>query len=130
MHISWYNSCMNELQSILSALRKIRAPQCTSEYNLHALILNALTSANLTVSHEALLQPRRRIDFLCGTVGVEVKRGKPQRTMLLKQLTAYASCNAIEALILVAEHPPRLPDILCGKPLVVLSLQRLWGVAV
>lgn len=121
---------MYELNSILSALRKIRAPQCTSEYDLHALVSDALAGEGFSALHEALLQPRHRIDFLCGSVGVEVKRGRPQRTMLLKQLTAYASCDAIDALILIADHPPRLPDMLCGKPLVIISLHRLWGVAV
>lgn len=120
---------MRELERILAALRAIRAPLCKSEYDLHALVHGALVAADLPVTHEAPLKPRRRIDFLCAEVGVEVKRGRPQRTPLLRQLTAYAQCDAVGSLVLVADHPPRLPDTLCGKPLAVISLNRLWGIA-
>lgn len=115
--------------AVLSALRTIRAPRIGSEYDLHALVSGALQAAGIACLHEARLAPRRRIDFLCGGTGVEVKRGRPSPAPLLRQLSAYAGSERVSDLVLVAERPPRLPDAVCGKPLHVISLQRLWGIA-
>ncbi|MDR0897037.1 MAG: hypothetical protein LBN04_04190 [Oscillospiraceae bacterium] len=115
--------------AILAALASLRAPRVTSEYDLHALVADALSAAALPCLHEAALFPGRRIDFLCGAVGVEVKRGKPAARTVISQLTAYAQSPRIEALVLVAEKLPRLPEMVAGKPLLTVSLSQLWGVA-
>lgn len=113
----------------MTAIKSIRAPRAVSEYDLHAMVTQALAAHGLSCVHEAKLAPRRRIDILCGGVGVEVKRGKPQLKPLLKQLEGYAQSELLTSLVLVAELPPRLPQTLCGKPLHAISLQRLWGIA-
>ncbi len=120
---------MSDLNAVLAALSNIRAPRTTSEYDLHALVAEAMAGANLPFRHEAPVAMRRRIDFLAGAIGVEVKRGKPARTPLLRQLAAYAESAEIAALVLVAERPPRLPASVGGKPLAAVSLHRLWGIA-
>lgn len=125
----WYNTGMPELEAVLEALRSIRAPRTVTEYDLHALVAEALASHGLLYRHEAKLAPRRRIDILCGCVGVEIKRGRPSPAPLLRQLTGYAQSEEIQALVLVADHPPRLPGQVAGKPLAAVSLQRLWGIA-
>lgn len=117
------------MDRVLSALSEIRAPKTTSEYDLHALVNDALMAAGLSFRHEAPIAPRRRIDFLCGQIGVEIKKGRPALSALLRQLTAYAESGALSALVLVAERPPRLPSSLHGKPLAAVSLSRLWGIA-
>lgn len=117
------------MDRVLLALCEIRAPRITSEYDLHALVHDALAAAGLSFQHEVPVAPRRRIDFLCGRVGIEIKRGRPLLSPLLRQLAAYAESNQISALVLVAERPPRLPGKLRGKPLIAVSLSRLWGIA-
>ena len=89
--VSCYNSPMTETECVLAALCALRAPRTTNEYDLHRLVAEALDAAGLTVLHEAPLGPRRRIDFLCGSVGVEVKRGWPPFARVLRQLQAYAA---------------------------------------
>lgn len=120
---------MNELDQVLRALGTIRAPRALSEYDLHALVSQALQAAGLPVRHEAVLAPRRRIDFLCGGIGVEIKRGRPSAAPLLRQLSGYAASEAIQALVLIAERVPPLPATVSGKALRTVSLQRLWGIA-
>lgn len=120
---------MQELDQVLSALSAIRAPRTFNEYDLHAIVLEALRAAGLPVRHEAVLAPRRRIDFLCGRVGVEIKRGRPSPAPLLRQLSAYAACDGVQALVLIAERVPPLPGQVGGKALRTVSLQKLWGIA-
>lgn len=120
---------MCSLDDVLRALASIRAPRTTSEYDLHALVRRALFDARVDFRHEARVAPRRRIDFLCGTVGVEVKRGRPFPAPLMRQLAAYAGSGEVTCLVLVAERPPRLADTVAGKPLRVVSLYKLWGIA-
>lgn len=120
---------MQQMEQILSALSAIRAERLPSEYDLHALIADALQSASIPFRHEVRVAPRRRIDFIAGTIGIELNRGKPLRAPLLRQLSAYAASDSVTALLLVAERPPAMPATLHGKPLRALSLSRLWGVA-
>ena len=116
-------------EAVLQALGTIRAPIQTDEYDLHALVAQALFAAGLPCAHEVSLGPRCRIDFTCGSVGIEVKRGKPERARLLAQLQRYAACTQLSALVLVSERAVSLPRQLGGKPLHALCLNRLWGIS-
>lgn len=120
---------MDELQTVLAALSTLRAPKTQDEYDLHAQTAQALAAAGLSFRHEAPVAPRRRVDFLCGSVAIEIKRGRPARAALLTQLAAYAQSSLVSAVVLVAERTPALPGSICGKPLSIIGLQRLWGVA-
>ncbi|MBR2718223.1 MAG: hypothetical protein IKB78_02865 [Clostridia bacterium] len=117
---------MNE---IYEALQCLRAPIQQGEYDLHRLVMDALEDKGLAPEHEVTLAPRCRIDLMCGGVGIEIKRGKPQRSRLVEQLTRYARCDRVEELILVAERSVDLPRSICGKPLRIICLNRLWGIA-
>ena len=116
-------------EDILRALRSLRAPIRQGEYDLHALVGKALTDAGLAHAHEAVLGPRCRIDFLCGDVGIEIKRGRVERAKVLSQLARYASSGRVRALILVSERTVSLPDAVGGVPLHFICLNRLWGIA-
>ena len=120
---------MDGLEAVLAALRTIRAPLERGEYDLHALVEAALTRAGIECRHEVPLAPRCRIDFLCGGIGIEVKRGLPERARIRRQLARYAACGRVEALVLVTERAVDLPDTLGGKPLRAVCLRRLWGIA-
>ena len=47
----------------------------------------------------------------------------------MRQLTRYAACEQVQALILVTEKTVPVPRTLCGKPVRLLCLNRLWGIA-
>ncbi len=117
------------MDEILAALRCLRAPIQQGEYDLHRLVMDTLSARGIPLQHEVPLAPRCRIDLLCGSVGIEIKRGKPVRARLVEQLTRYARCQQITALVLVAERSVDLPRQLCGKPVQVICLNRLWGIA-
>ena len=76
-------------ETILMALACIRAPQPQDEYDLHGLVADALQQAEIPFLHEAPLAPRCRIDFLCGEIGIEIKRGRGEKKALEKQLRRY-----------------------------------------
>ncbi len=119
----------HQLDQVLEALKHIRCPQLDSEYDLHALTAEALQAANIEFVHEAKLAPRCRIDFLCGNIGIECKRGKTDTKRITSQLKRYAEQSGIDALILLTEHMIPVPDKLKGKPILQISLNQLWGIA-
>lgn len=119
----------DSLQRIQRALSAIRVPAVPGEYDIHAMIADALAQDGIEFVHEAVLAPRCRIDFLSEGVGIEVKKGKPNRTAVLKQVTRYLSIESVDALILVSEKEVPLPGRICGKRVISLSLSRFWGVA-
>ena len=118
-----------KIDAIRRALETLRIPPVGSEYQLHDLIAAALTDGGFVVRHEAPLAPRCRVDFLVEGVGIEVKRGRPDKRRLAAQCRRYLEQDALEALILVLDTHAALPGALCGKPLVVVGLNRLWGIA-
>lgn len=117
---------MNLIYDTLCALR---VPLQTSEYDLHARVIDILTEGGYAPEHEVPLAPRCRIDLMCGDVGIEIKRGKPERGRLIRQLSRYAACERVSGIILIAEGSVDLPRRIGGKPVRVLCLNRLWGIA-
>lgn len=119
----------NDMREILRALSTLRVPAAPEEYDIHALVSAALERAGIAARHEARLCPGCRIDFLCGHVGIEVKKNRPPRALLMKQIVRYAASPDISALILVAPGDLRLPREVCGVSVECVALARLWGVA-
>ena len=120
----------DSLAEILHALRGIRAPIQQGEYDLHDLVRASLAEAEIPCAHEVPLAPRCRIDLLCpGGIGIEIKRGQPDRKRIVMQLTRYAACGQISALILVTERTVAVPNVIHGKPVSCVCLNRLWGIA-
>lgn len=119
----------NDMREILRALSTLRVPAAPEEYDIHALVSAALERAGIAARHEARLCPGCRIDFLCGYVGIEVKKNRPPRALLMKQIARYAASPDISALILVAPGDLRLPREVCGVSVECVALARLWGVA-
>lgn len=117
------------MEGISKALAGLRVSPGIGEQALHEAIAEALAQAGIPFIHEAALAPRCRIDFLVGTVGLEVKCGKPPRARLISQLTRYATCDQVSALVLVVERTADLPKTILGKPCKLFGLNRLWGIA-
>ncbi len=118
-----------DIQTLFLTLQALRLPIQTDEHELHRTVQEFLTSRGITYEHECTIAPHCRIDFLIGTIGLEIKRGYPQKASVMNQLSRYAACTQISGLILMSEHTLRLPAFLNGKPLYQLSLARLWGIA-
>lgn len=117
------------MDEIIDALRTLRVPVAQAENGIHAMVFEALLSHGMNPKHEVILGPRKRIDFLCGSVGIEIKRGKPSPSRLLAQIEKYLASDALSALILVTERHTDLPRLVLGKPVKVLSLNALWGIS-
>ena len=120
---------MHDAERILNILSSLRVPPQPEEYEIHDMISAAFRAAGVDFVHEYRLAPGRRIDFMAGRIGIEVKKGRPQAAVLMRQLERYLESEEIGAMIVVLQKPCRLPDRIKEKPIYVLSLNRLWGVA-
>jgi len=117
------------INRVLQAIKALRAPVLLDEYDLHRMTCQALAMAGLVCEHEKSLGPRCRIDILCGDIGIELKRGKPTKAALVKQLTRYAQTGKLRHIVVVSEHAVDVPESIAGIPLHFISLYKLWGVA-
>ena len=117
------------MNDIIEALRALRVPAGQSENTIHDMVARALQAGGFHPAHEAKLGPGQRIDFMVGSVGIEIKRGKISSAVLLPQIRRYLASDALSALIIVAEKRVRIPSPVMGKPVRVISLAGLWGVA-
>ena len=116
------------LERVTAALRTLRVGAADSEERLHEQAAEAFARAGLEAAHEVRLAPRCRIDFMVGGVGVEIKKKRPQRAPLIAQLTRYANCPQVERLVVLAPRGVDLPKSIGGKPVTMMSLERLWGI--
>ena len=116
-------------ERIIAALRELRSPFALYEQDIHQAVTRRLTEAGLPFTHEKNLAPGCRIDFWCGGVGIEIKKGKPVRRAVMEQAARYLESGQLEGLLLVVERSANLPGRILDKPVVVLGLNRLWGVA-
>lgn len=126
---SCYNVGMKNTQEILQALQTLRVPAVPGEYDLHSMIAQALARAGIAYRHEYRLAPRRRIDFLIGRIGLEVKKSRPASRALIAQLRRYLESEEVDELIVVVQRSVPLPQKILGKSVILFSLDRLWGVA-
>jgi hypothetical protein len=112
------------------ALCALRMLPCAFEGDIHDAAALALDREGIAYRREARLMPGCRIDFLIdGGIGLEIKKGRPERLRVLRQLNRYAESGEVLALILLSERGVSLPETVAGKKLVRLSLGRMWGVA-
>ena len=119
----------SEFGRILDALRAVRCGAADTEEALHGQIAGALFAAGIEAQHEVRLAPRCRIDFLVGGVGIEIKKNRPQRSLLIMQLERYAACDQVHELLVIAPRGVSLPKAIGGKRVTVLALERLWGIS-
>lgn len=118
-----------EIQKISAALSTLRMPAMPGEYDIHEQIASALSESGLDFCHEYRLAPRCRIDFRVGRIGVEVKKGRPSSAQLTKQLRRYLESPELDGMVVVMQRVVSLPGHIAGKPVYIVSLNRLWGVA-
>ena len=117
------------MERIIEAISQLRAPLQQGEYDLHRLVMDVLDEGGIPWEHEVRLAPRCRIDLMCGGVGIEIKRGAVDKARILEQLRRYAACERVEGLILVTEKTVPVPHTIGGKPVRLICLNRLWGIA-
>ena len=120
---------MNDIEKIIAALSTIRISAQPEEADIHNEIARALASAGIAHEHEFRLGPRKRIDFACGSIGIEVKKSRPKASELQAQLKRYLEDTCLTAVIVVLQKPCSLPKTICGKEVHIVSLNRLWGIA-
>lgn len=114
---------------VVQAISTIRCGAGCTEEQLHAQIAQALMENGLEAQHEVRLAPRCRIDFMCGGVGIEIKKNRPERAKLIAQLTRYAACEQVQALVVAAPRGVHLPKMIGGKHVTMVALERLWGIS-
>ena len=123
------NALSREIERVAAALCAVRVPAQPEEYDIHAAVARALADAELEYEHEYRLGPRRRVDFRVGRIGIEVKKGRPASSKLAEQLRRYLESDGIDAIVVVTQRATALPATIAGKPVCLIPLNRLWGVA-
>lgn len=110
----------------ITNLKKLLANQAysiTEERLVQDKIEQVLNNNNIIHLREAQLTKQDRIDFLVGTIGIEVKLKAPP-TQMIRQLHRYAQSDLISHLLLVTTSPKlqQMPKEFNGKPIHTLLL--------
>lgn len=110
----------------VAAVIKGQRYRYADETRLQEGIAGALSAAGITAVREVSLAGPDRIDFMVGSLGIEVKiAGQP--AAVARQLARYAKSDAVEELMLVttrARHRS-VPREIGGKPVHVVLLSGI-----
>ncbi|MCP4642598.1 MAG: PD-(D/E)XK nuclease family protein [bacterium] len=117
------------LDSVVSATRRVRVAAGRREEHVVAEIERELRAAGIVYRREVRIGPRCRVDLLAeGGVAIEVKRGKPNTRRVAEQITRYAECDVVNAVVLVSERGLVAHlDEAAGKPVRYVALSTNWG---
>lgn len=118
------------LHKILFALHTIRLNAIVEETEIHESIIEAFKERNICFQHEHKLGKGRRVDFFCNGVVIEVKKLRPQKDRLIKQILRYLDVPGVTAVIIVLQKSINIKKTIQGKPVYIVSLNRNWGVAI
>ena len=97
-----------------------------NEDQLQAQIAATMTEFDVAFEREFVLPGKAgRIDFLFGTLGLEIKVDG-SFPAVAAQVQRYAECECISAVVLLTTKPAHrnLPQEIAGKPVRVVLMQR------
>lgn len=118
------------VEQVIAAVRTVRIAYAgMPEIEIHDAICQALTTLGIAYRREFRFGPRCRADIWVDGIVIEVKKERPARATLWTQVERYASQEAVRAVVIVMERSVSLSPTVYGKPLIVVSLNALWGIA-
>ncbi len=118
------------IDDVLRVLRSVRVREAgLQEVDIRDRLLDHLLRAGLPAIKEHVFAKGCRADIWIDGIVIEVKKKRPHAGDLLAQLQRYAAATPSRAVVLVLERAVPVPDAIDDKPVVMLSLNSLWGVA-
>lgn len=118
------------LNHVLMAIRTVRIGRAgLAETEIHDSICMALATHCIPHKREQAFGPRCRADIWVNGIVIEIKKQRPARAALLDQISRYADQPTVRAIVIVLERSVPLPATLNDKPITVISLNALWGIA-
>jgi hydroxypyruvate isomerase len=118
------------IERVLVSLRTIRVSRIGQlEFALHDAVCASLAAQHIQFEKEYAFAGGCRADAWVDGIVIEVKKQRPARAILMDQLTRYAEQDAVRGIVVVLERSIVLPGTIEGKPVHVLSLNSLWGIA-
>jgi hypothetical protein len=97
----------------------------SDEKALQVEMAAAFTAAGIAFEREVHLGAGDIIDFMAGSVGIEVKI-KGARRAIFRQVERYCGYAAVGEIILATNVPMNLPVEINGKPTAIAALGRGW----
>lgn len=116
---------------IVESLNNLRVMPVSYEFQIYEDIEKILVERSIPYNREVKIGKNSRIDFLCDRVGIEVKKGKPNRKKVERQVSRYCGSAMIDSLILIVERSlfGHLNEVR-GKKVYYIALNKLWGLSV
>lgn len=112
------------IKDLHAVLSRYQFPLSTEEA-LQRQIEGVLKHHGFPYVREYRLDPKNRIDFFCGGVGIEVKI-KGSAMSIYRQCERYCQFPQIEIFLLITNKAMGFPKELKGKPCYVINVGVAW----
>lgn len=96
-----------------------------TEKDVQAEIAQVLHATVPEHRREVILDDKNTIDFMVGTIGIEVKI-KGNKSAIFKQLQRYAEFDEITELIFVTSKTVGIPPTINNKSIYVVNMSKAW----
>ena len=119
------------MNKIVEICKTIRVNLVSYESDLVKQLEDKLLNSGFKFKKEFRLGRGCRVDFfLSNGIAIEVKKGKPNCTLVKKQIQKYLQDDRVKGLILVTErglmHQIHESN---GKPVKYVAMSKNWGIA-
>jgi hypothetical protein len=121
--MAFETACMTA-KDIAAMLSRKRFTLAT-EKDVQAEIEAVLKSTVPEYRREVELNGKNEIDFMVGTVGIEVKI-KGAKAAIYKQLERYAAFDEVTELIFVTSKSVGIPATINNKSIYVVNMSKAW----
>lgn len=118
------------IDRVLTAIKTVRIRQAgLQETSIHDAACAAMDAHDIAYRREYVFGPRCRADIWVDGIVIEIKKQRPARAALIDQLDRYAAITTTRAIVVVMERSIVLPAVMNDKPIAIISLNALWGIA-
>lgn len=118
------------IDRVINAVNTVRIRQAgLQEASIHDAACAALEGHGIAYRREYIFGPRCRADIWIDGIVIEIKKQRPAHAALIGQLVRYADKPTVRAIVVVMERSMVLPATMNDKPITVISLNALWGIA-
>ena len=110
---------------LISIIRSYKI-QVNNESDVQRQLDGIFANSGIEYKREFVLDKRNRIDFIIGSIGIEVKIHGISAKRIYDQLNRYCFFEKISSIILITSQACIMPDKINNKEIHVISLGRAW----
>jgi hypothetical protein len=113
------------IRTLINLLRSARL-DLSNEKRAQADVEIVLTGTGIAFEREVRLTDTEIVDFMVGSIAIEIKLRGARKKEVYRQLCRYAGHDRVESLLLASNMSMGLPTMIGGKEAYFVKMGEAW----